>query len=126
MQYRIEGGSLPALIINLNPGETIISESGRAVVAYHSVLVFDVLVARSVVGRRRVANLLVAFQPRFWTGARTEWVEANGQVGVLILSGDAPLGLLSVRVSAEGIDQLHWQLNPTKIAAFRRSADRFS
>ena len=28
MQYRIEGGSLPALIINLNPGETIISESG--------------------------------------------------------------------------------------------------
>ena len=24
MQYRIEGGSLPALIINLNPGETII------------------------------------------------------------------------------------------------------
>lgn len=79
-----------------------------------------------VVGRRRVANLLVAFQPRFWTGARTEWVEANGQVGVLILSGDAPLGLLSVRVSAEGIDQLHWQLNPTKIAAFRRSADRFS
>lgn len=28
MQYRIEGGSLPALIINLNAGETIISESG--------------------------------------------------------------------------------------------------
>ena len=28
MQYRIEGGSLPALIINLNPGETIVSESG--------------------------------------------------------------------------------------------------
>ena len=28
MQYRIEGGSLPALIINLNPGETIVSEVG--------------------------------------------------------------------------------------------------
>ena len=28
MQYRIEGGSLPALIINLNPGETIVSEAG--------------------------------------------------------------------------------------------------
>jgi uncharacterized protein (AIM24 family) len=28
MQYRIEGGNLPALIINLNPGETIVSESG--------------------------------------------------------------------------------------------------
>ena len=28
MQYRIEGGNLPALIINLNPGETIVSEAG--------------------------------------------------------------------------------------------------
>ena len=28
MQYRIEGGSLPAVIINLNPGETILSEVG--------------------------------------------------------------------------------------------------
>ena len=28
MQYRFEGGSLPALIINLNPGETIVSEVG--------------------------------------------------------------------------------------------------
>jgi len=28
MQYRIEGGSLPAVIIYLNPGETILSEAG--------------------------------------------------------------------------------------------------
>lgn len=28
MQYRIEGGSLPAVIVNLNPGETMISEAG--------------------------------------------------------------------------------------------------
>lgn len=28
MQYRIEGGTLPAVILNLNPGETIISEVG--------------------------------------------------------------------------------------------------
>lgn len=28
MQYRIEGGSLPAVIIDLNPGETILSEVG--------------------------------------------------------------------------------------------------
>ena len=28
MQYRIEGGNLPALIIDLNPGETLISEVG--------------------------------------------------------------------------------------------------
>ena len=28
MQYRMEGGSLPTVIINLNPGETMISEAG--------------------------------------------------------------------------------------------------
>lgn len=28
MQYRIEGGTLPALIITLNPGETLVSEAG--------------------------------------------------------------------------------------------------
>lgn len=28
MQYRIEGGSLPAVIINLAPGETILSQAG--------------------------------------------------------------------------------------------------
>ena len=28
MQYRIEGGNLPALIVSLNPGETIVSEIG--------------------------------------------------------------------------------------------------
>lgn len=28
MRYRIEGGTLPAVILNLNPGETVISEVG--------------------------------------------------------------------------------------------------
>ena len=28
MNYRIEGGNLPAVIITLNPGETIFSEAG--------------------------------------------------------------------------------------------------
>lgn len=28
MQYRIEGGSLPAVIINMNPGEQLICDTG--------------------------------------------------------------------------------------------------
>ena len=28
MQYRIEGGNLPAVIIYLDPGETLVSEAG--------------------------------------------------------------------------------------------------
>ncbi len=31
MHYSIEGGSLPALIIKLSPGEVIISEAGAMV-----------------------------------------------------------------------------------------------
>ena len=79
-----------------------------------------------VAGRRRVAAFVAAFRPRFWPGTRTEWVSANGRVGVLIFSGDAPLGLLTMRASSEGIEQLQWQMSPTKVAAFLRSAERFA
>jgi RNA polymerase sigma-70 factor, ECF subfamily len=79
-----------------------------------------------VVGRQRVAAFVAAFRPRFWPGTRTEFVTANGSIAVLILSGDAPRCLLTARTSAQGIEQLQWQLNPTKIAAFLRSADRFA
>jgi RNA polymerase sigma-70 factor (ECF subfamily) len=77
-----------------------------------------------VVGRHRVAAFVVAFRPRFWPGTRTEWVQANGTVGVLISSGDKPLGLLTVSTSAEGIEQLQWQMSPPKVAAFLRSTGR--
>ena len=78
-----------------------------------------------VVGRHRVARFVAAFRPRFWPGTRTAWVEANGRVGVLISSGQAPVGLLTVHASEQGIDQLQWQMVPAKIAAFLRSAERF-
>lgn len=78
-----------------------------------------------VVGRHRVAAFVAAFRPRFWPGTRTEWVAANGHLGVLIFSGEAPLGLLTISASDAGIEQLQWQMNPAKIAGFLRSADRF-
>jgi RNA polymerase sigma-70 factor (ECF subfamily) len=79
-----------------------------------------------VVGRQRVAAFVAAFRPRFWPGTRTEWVDANSRVGVLISSGDTSLGLLTMHASAEGIEQLQWQMNPAKVAAFLRSAERFA
>ena len=79
-----------------------------------------------VVGRAKVAAVVAAFRPRFWPGTRVEWVEANGHPGVLVLRDDAPLALLTVQASADGIEQLQWHLNQAKIAAFLRSADRFS
>jgi RNA polymerase sigma-70 factor (ECF subfamily) len=77
-----------------------------------------------VVGRHRVAAFVAAFRPRFWPGTRTERVQANGAVGILISSGDTAVGLLTMSASAEGIEQLQWQMSPPKVAAFLRSAGR--
>ncbi|AVH60614.1 MULTISPECIES: RNA polymerase sigma-70 factor [Streptomyces] len=71
-----------------------------------------------VVGRPHVSKYLVAFAPRFWTGTDSRWVEANGQPAVLVSYGGNPLALLSIDVSAEGIDQLMWVMNPAKLSPY--------
>jgi RNA polymerase sigma-70 factor (ECF subfamily) len=77
-----------------------------------------------VVGSQRVAAFVAAFRPRFWPGTQTQWVQANGREGVLITADGAPLALLTLEASSQGIHQLQWQLNPVKIAAFLRSTTR--
>ncbi|MEW2344764.1 MULTISPECIES: RNA polymerase sigma-70 factor [Streptomyces] len=76
-----------------------------------------------VVGRTRVAKVLVAFAPRFWPGAEVRWVEANGRPAVLVSSGGEAKALLSADVSAEGIERLLWILNPEKLAPYVASLD---
>ncbi len=78
----------------------------------------------AVIGSHRVAAFVAAFRPRFWPGTQTRWVQANGRPAALITSGGAPLALLTVEASSEGIHQLQWQLNPAKVAAFLRSTTR--
>jgi RNA polymerase sigma-70 factor (ECF subfamily) len=78
-----------------------------------------------VVGRNRVARFVAGFRPRFWPDTSTRWVEANGRPAVLISVAGRPLGLLTTEVTDGAISQLQWQLNPTKIAAFLRSTERF-
>ena len=78
-----------------------------------------------VVGRTKVARFVDAFRPRFWPGTQNAWVEANGHPGLLIKVDGAPLALLTVEASAGVITQLQWQVNPTKIDGFLRSAARF-
>lgn len=77
-----------------------------------------------VVGRARVAKFVTAFRSRFWPGTRTDWVEANGASGVLISTRDTALALLTVTASGQGIDQVQWLMDPTKLAAFSRSSSR--
>ncbi|MFJ6070947.1 RNA polymerase sigma-70 factor [Streptomyces sp. NPDC093065] len=71
-----------------------------------------------VFGRTRVARYLVAFAPRFWPQAQVRWVEANGRPAVLVHFGEDPVALLSVDVSAEGIDRIMWVMNPAKLAPY--------
>jgi RNA polymerase sigma-70 factor (ECF subfamily) len=71
-----------------------------------------------VVGRERVSRYLAAFAPRFWPPADTRRVEANGRPAVLVSSGGKTVALLSVDVSAAGIDRILWVMNPDKLSAY--------
>lgn len=76
-----------------------------------------------VVGRPHVSRYLVAFAPRFWPGAEIRWVEANGRPAVLVSHDGQPVALLSVEVSAQGIDRIMWIMNPAKLLPYVESLD---
>jgi RNA polymerase sigma-70 factor (ECF subfamily) len=71
-----------------------------------------------VVGRTHVSQYLVAFAPRFWPQADIRWVEANGRPAVLVSSGGVAFALLSVDISAEGIERIMWVMNPAKLSPY--------
>lgn len=76
-----------------------------------------------VVGRSRVSRYLAAFAPRFWPQTDIRWVEANGSPAVLVSAGEYAVALLSVEVSARGIERVLWMMNPVKLARFVASLD---
>lgn len=76
-----------------------------------------------VVGRPHVSKYLVAFAPRFWPQADVRWVEANGSPSVLISADGNTVALLSIDVSAEGIERIMWVMNPAKLTPYVSSLD---
>jgi RNA polymerase sigma-70 factor (ECF subfamily) len=76
-----------------------------------------------VIGRPHVSKYLAAFAPRFWPQSDIRWVEANGRPAVLVQSGGNAVALLSVDVSAEGIDRIMWVMNPAKLSPYVASLD---
>ncbi|MET8945748.1 RNA polymerase sigma-70 factor [Streptomyces sp. NPDC004542] len=76
-----------------------------------------------VVGRQHVSRYLVVFAPRFWPAAEIRWVEANGRAAVLISHDGNPVALLSVEVSAEGIDRIMWIMNRAKLLPYVETLD---
>ncbi|MFF4354105.1 RNA polymerase sigma-70 factor [Streptomyces sp. NPDC001530] len=71
-----------------------------------------------VVGRPHVSKYLAAFAPRFWPQADVRWVEANGRPAVLVSADGNAVALLSVDVSARGIERIMWVMNPAKLAPY--------
>lgn len=76
-----------------------------------------------VVGRTRVAKYLAAFAPRFWPQADVRWVEANGRAAVLVSTDGDATALLSVDVSARGIERIMWVMDPAKLTRYAASLD---
>ncbi|MGW3692188.1 RNA polymerase sigma-70 factor [Streptomyces sp. NPDC005125] len=76
-----------------------------------------------VVGRPHVSKYLAAFAPRFWPPADVRWVEANGRPAVLVSAHGNAVALLSVDVSARGIERIMWVMNPAKLAPYVASLD---
>jgi RNA polymerase sigma-70 factor (ECF subfamily) len=76
-----------------------------------------------VVGRTHVSRYLAAFAPRFWPSADVRRVEANGRPAVLVSAAGQPVALLSVDVSARGIERIMWIMNPDKLAPYVTALD---
>lgn len=72
---------------------------------------------KPVCGRTRVAKFISAVGSWFWTGVTLASIEANGQPSVLISRDDAPVGLVTIDASSEGVDRIMWMMRPSKIAA---------
>lgn len=69
-----------------------------------------------VAGRLRVARFVRTAVPRFWAGATLRATEVNGQPAVALERDGSVSLLFAVTASSEGIDQLLWVLNPTKLS----------
>ncbi|SDS71082.1 RNA polymerase sigma-70 factor [Microlunatus soli] len=71
-----------------------------------------------VSGATTVARFLRAFAPRFWPGVTVDYVEANGGPAALLRRDGAVAAMVVLTVSDGGIEQILWQLAPSKINGF--------
>jgi RNA polymerase sigma-70 factor (ECF subfamily) len=75
----------------------------------------------AVTGRSKVARVVSSFAEVFWAGITTRPILVNGEEGVAMERDGELVGILAVSVSDEGLHELMWQMNPEKIAPFRRA-----
>lgn len=70
-----------------------------------------------VVGRLRVAKYYRSFHTRFWVGVEVEFGTANGRAAAMLRRDGEVFAVCTVTASAEGIDEVLWQMNPAKLTA---------
>ncbi|MEU4603442.1 RNA polymerase sigma-70 factor [Kribbella sp. NPDC023972] len=75
-----------------------------------------------VVGLERVAKYHKAFADRFWTGADVELATANGQAVAILRRDGIAFAMCTVTASPNGINQVLWLLNPSKLTTFNPTA----
>ena len=76
-----------------------------------------------VSGRARVAHYMAACGPVLTSRMTFEWIETNGQAGVLLLRNGAPHAFVTVEAAEEGIDRVLLMMRPSKLAAISRSIE---
>lgn len=77
---------------------------------------------RPVIGRQHVARFISAFASHFWKGVSLTWVEANNQPAALISRDGVAIALASIEATEEGIQQILWVMNPTKLTSISASS----
>lgn len=71
----------------------------------------------AVHGATRVARYVRAFKDRFWVDIDVEIATANGQPAALLRRHGALEAVILLDASEEGIEQIHWVMNPHKLTA---------
>ncbi|KUL22440.1 RNA polymerase sigma-70 factor [Actinoplanes awajinensis] len=73
---------------------------------------------RPVVGAERVAKFFTALSGWYWVDVEVSWVTANGGPAAVLRRNGVLEGVITMVVSADGIERILWIVTPEKIAAF--------
>jgi RNA polymerase sigma-70 factor (ECF subfamily) len=73
-----------------------------------------------IVGRDAVSRWIVGGYQKYLGDTRATFAEVNGAIAVLFWREDELIGVLTPNVSENGIEAIHYVLNPEKLAYLRR------
>ncbi|MFJ1461648.1 RNA polymerase sigma-70 factor [Nocardia sp. N2S4-5] len=108
------GGDVNALMALLAPDVTLWNDGGGKVTAARRPLHGPDHVARWMLG---------AMAKPTSAGARMEPAIINGELGLLVLVGDQPIGALSYDILEGRVENIRFQVNPDKLQGLRGSGD---